>query len=249
MHNHTKQSYAVHLRAYKPTDFESLARMVQEAWHTENDLSTYTQYQLGVLDAIGCMNRSTHIIVATVLDTESGREQVAGCAAVVDRRHRTIKPYRSWFMRRGARAVATLLAKPQHWVRNSYELLQLLNYQRNDHKMLRQAHQEHMHYQGELALFIVDQHMRGFGLGKQLWQAAMEWFTKRNIAQFFLFTDSTCDWQYYDHIGLTRRVTLPTQVQAIPEHVHNPDHAAALQADTGTMTMMLYDGLVRKLIN
>lgn len=244
MHNHSKQSYRVHIRAVQPSDIKPLARMVQEAWHTDDNLDAFAQAQLGMLDAVGCMFRSTQILVATLIDNKTGQEQIAGCAAVVDRRHPEHKPYRALFARHAVRALCALAKQPAYVVRNGKQVAELLQYQHNDHRMLRQAQREHMGYQGELALFIVDQRLRGFGLGKRLWQAAMQWFDRRQIARFFLFTDSTCDWQYYEHIGLTRRVTLPTRIPAQVEHEHNPDRAVFAQTDTGMMTMMLYDGLV-----
>ncbi|KFI66123.1 GNAT family N-acetyltransferase [Bifidobacterium cuniculi] len=58
--------------------------------------------------------------------------------------------------------------------------------------------------QAELELFMVDPDVRGHGLGRELWQSLLAAFAKMDVHAFFLHTDSSCDYSFYDHKGLER---------------------------------------------
>lgn len=136
--------------------------------------------------------------------------------------HTTQLWVRQWVKRcvqESAQALAVCARMPQISYRG---LLDLCQYWHHDAVILRNATSQGFSYQGEVALFILDSTVRGLGIGKQLWRYAMRWFAQRRIARIFLFTDTTCDWQYYEHIHMTQRAS----------------HKAC----------MLYDGLVRQLM-
>ena len=60
-------------------------------------------------------------------------------------------------------------------------------------------------YDGELAFFAVSKTCRGMGIGKALFQKAMEYMRSQSIGSFYLFTDTSCNCGFYEHQGMQRK--------------------------------------------
>ena len=58
--------------------------------------------------------------------------------------------------------------------------------------------------ENELVLLIISVETRGKGVGSAMWQRASDYFASVGVARAYFFTDSTCDWQYYEHRGMKR---------------------------------------------
>lgn len=82
-------------------------------------------------------------------------------------------------------------------------------------------------YEGELAFFAIHKACRGLGLGRKLFQSAVDYMRSQNIPEFYLFTDTSCNYPFYEHLGLTRRCEVTQAVKV--------DHMK------GDMTFFLYD--------
>ena len=61
------------------------------------------------------------------------------------------------------------------------------------------------HYQGELAFFAISQNCRGKGIGKVLFQKVVEYMRSQKIHNFYLFTDTSCNYGFYEHQGMVRQ--------------------------------------------
>ncbi len=59
-------------------------------------------------------------------------------------------------------------------------------------------------YRGEILLFAVDENYRGKGIGKALYNSALSFFAERNIEKYYLFTDTMCNYGFYDHLKMQR---------------------------------------------
>lgn len=70
-----------------------------------------------------------------------------------------------------------------------------------DQQLLKENHRS---YPAELALFAVSPICRGKGIGKQLFQAAMNYMKQENLNEFYLFTDTSCNYGFYEHQGMKR---------------------------------------------
>ncbi|PAU68925.1 GNAT family N-acetyltransferase [Bifidobacterium criceti] len=58
--------------------------------------------------------------------------------------------------------------------------------------------------QAELELFMVNPDVRGHGVGRALWEDLLGALRAMGVRAFFLHTDSSCDYGFYDHKGLVR---------------------------------------------
>lgn len=84
-------------------------------------------------------------------------------------------------------------------------------------------------FKGEIAFFAVNEKCRGTGIGKSLFNFAIEYFRNEKIDDFYLYTDDTCNYGFYEHQGLLR---CGEKVYEVPIKVKNK------------MKFYLYEGVV-----
>ena len=56
----------------------------------------------------------------------------------------------------------------------------------------------------ELVLFAVSDNARGFGIGSTLMGHAQGYLAAQGASKAFIFTDTDCTWEYYEHRGMRR---------------------------------------------
>jgi len=59
-------------------------------------------------------------------------------------------------------------------------------------------------FDGEVVLFIVSEEMRGRGVGKELITDFLELCRGRGLNRIYLFTDTSCNYGFYDRMGFQR---------------------------------------------
>ena len=59
-------------------------------------------------------------------------------------------------------------------------------------------------YDGEVAFFAISSKARGKGIGKKMFCNMLEYMKLQNINDFYLFTDTTCNYGFYEHQGMNR---------------------------------------------
>lgn len=64
----------------------------------------------------------------------------------------------------------------------------------------------------EIVLFLLGPSMRGRHLGSFMYDLCLEHLRDMGARTYFLFTDSTCSYGFYDHRGLTRIASMKSQV-------------------------------------
>lgn len=87
-------------------------------------------------------------------------------------------------------------------------------------------------YPAELALFAVSSSCRGKGIGKILFQSALEHMDKTGLKEFYLFTDTTCNYGFYEHQGMIRRL--------------EKEHTFHIKGQQRVMNFFIYDSSTQK---
>ena len=59
-------------------------------------------------------------------------------------------------------------------------------------------------FDGEIAFFAVNEKYRGTGIGKSLFKMAIDYFKSEKVESFYLYTDSSCNYGFYEHQGLVK---------------------------------------------
>ena len=68
-------------------------------------------------------------------------------------------------------------------------------------------------FDAEVVLFVLAPAARGHGLGKRMFGSVMDYFIVNGIDEYFLYTDTTCDYTFYEHRGLEQRGALPLETK------------------------------------
>ena len=82
-------------------------------------------------------------------------------------------------------------------------------------------------YDGEVAFFAISSKARGKGIGKKMFCNMLEYMKLQNINDFYLFTDTTCNYGFYEHQGMKRRLE--------KEHIFN------IKGQQAVMNFFIYD--------
>ena len=80
--------------------------------------------------------------------------------------------------------------------------------------------------QAELELFMVNPDVRGAGVGGALWRQLLAALRSMGVRAFFLHTDSSCDFGFYDHKGLSR-----VAERLAADHPEDADLAPGMNTD------------------
>ena len=73
-------------------------------------------------------------------------------------------------------------------------------------------------YAGELVFFAVSEDSRGTGIGKALFKKALDYMQTQQIDDFYLYTDSSCNYEFYERQGMTR---VAEKTYSVPMKIKN----------------------------
>ena len=68
-----------------------------------------------------------------------------------------------------------------------------------------EKHLEGREYDGTITFLAISPEAQGLKLGRKLWDTAAEYFKTHNVKSMYLFTDTTCNYGFYEHLGMSRR--------------------------------------------
>lgn len=197
------QADEVHIRRLRRADYPALVELIRQTWYadqTDGDTGGHepadrarrhsVAWRLAAIDAHDCLARTTY-------------------AAVVERNGRIIgvilgsvpaKVTRMQILRhRWQQASLALPMLANRAGRNGLrEQLAILH---ADRALIQTTGND---YQAEIVLFLVSPEAKGQGVGGRLFAHMLDRFHALGIRQYFLFTDTTCDYGFYEHKGLQR---------------------------------------------
>lgn len=68
-------------------------------------------------------------------------------------------------------------------------------------------------FANEIVLFAVDRSYQGMGIGTELFKFANSIFKKEGNSSYYLYTDTNCNYTYYDHLGMEKIGSLKPRQQ------------------------------------
>lgn len=75
----------------------------------------------------------------------------------------------------------------------------------NLHKIYHEFSAKHKgEFDGSLTLFALNEECRGQGIGKELLNGALEYLKENGVKRIYLYTDTTCSYGFYEHMGFER---------------------------------------------
>lgn len=186
----------VEIRPVCGADMKSLENIIRKTWQYDRFCTSKTAKRMARLYLASCLCNQT-FARAAVLD---GR--TVGVIMGKDFRKRSLNL--SYRLRQWAAISAMLAGKEGRRTMKAFSHVDEL-----DRQMLQATGKA---YQGEVAFFAVDEACRGLGIGKQLFDGLRSYMQGQGIECFFLFTDSSCNFGFYEHQGMKRRQTRKYEV-------------------------------------
>lgn len=180
-------------RPFEEEDFEELAAILQETWHTEVPSPEY-----GFLEA--CNDLSYSLSISTFSQVALVDDKPCGIVLACPDTSR-VGAHKRWFVisKEYFRRMRELEpeAAAAYW--RGIQLTEA----KND-KLLHDSG-----YAGstEITLLAVSSSARGMGIGSVLIDAATTYLTEAGANRAFLYTDTDCTWQFYESHGFKRAST------------------------------------------
>lgn len=83
----------------------------------------------------------------------------------------------------------------------------------NLHKIYNEFWRKHKgEFNGSLCLFALNEDCRGKGVGKKLLKGALSYLKMYNVSNIYLYTDTTCNYGFYEHMGFERLEEKPLKL-------------------------------------
>lgn len=201
----------IELREYQKQDFETLETIIRETWHYDEFSSQKTAIKLARVFLSSCLTNYTFSRVAVL------EGKVVGIILVKD-----IENHKCSFSNRllQIKSIVSLYSSKE-----GREVSKIFgNVNGIDKELLAENSKT---YPAELALFAVSSPCRGKGIGKILFQSALEHMKQTSLKEFYLFTDTSCNYRFYEHQGMIRRCE--------KEHIFN------IRGQQAVMNFFIYD--------
>lgn len=179
----------IKLREYQKQDFKVLETIIKETWYYDEFASPKTSVKLAQVFLSSCLTNYTFSRVALLNDEVIGIilvKDIANHKCPLSCRLKQIQSIVSLFLSKEGRNVSKIFE----------------NVSGIDKQLLSQTHKS---YPAELALFAVSSSCRGKGIGKKLFQSALEYLQKQQLDEFYLFTDTSCNYGFYEHQGMIQK--------------------------------------------
>ena len=206
-----RRTMQIELREYQKQDFKALETIIRETWHYDDFSSPKTAIKLARVFLSSCLTNYTFSRVAVVDGNVAGIilvNNIAKHKCPISNRLLQVKSIISLYISKEGRSVSKIFGNV-----NGIDK-QLLNENNKD-------------YPAELALFAVSSSCRGKGIGKILFHSALDYIRQEKLKEFYLFTDSICNYGFYEHQGMKRRLE--------KEHIFN------IKGQQAAMNFFIYD--------
>jgi len=96
--------------------------------------------------------------------------------------------------------ILTLLNMPEGERKNINEYMSKLHY--TYEKLL---NGKKASYDGTLDFLILSKDARGLKIGRKLWDELAVYFKKNDVKSIYVFTDTECNFGFYEHLGFSRK--------------------------------------------
>lgn len=177
------------LREFQKEDTETIETIIKEAWHYHDFCSTKTACKLSNVFLSSCLANQTYTQVAVLNKTPIGiimAKNIHEHTCCIKYRLRQMFAIISLFLSSEGRTVSKIFSSVSNIDKHFLEECK-------------------SNYQGEVAFFAVSASARKKGVGKMLFQAMLEYMKSQDISKFYLFTDTSCNYGFYEHQGMIRR--------------------------------------------
>lgn len=178
--------FKIQYREYKKKDFRFILEMALTTWDYNEWVPVkavkpmgtyYISEVLGISDAVWVAEYAGNIV---------------GIAAVKNKQNNT-----NHFYYKIKKWLATLEIMVVGEGKN--EFYQFIKTEELSEKLLTSTGKK---FDAELTILMVDSNFKGFGVGSGLYNLFLTYLEQNKLNKFYIFTDSSCNFEFYDNKGL-----------------------------------------------
>lgn len=200
-------------RHYKKEDFQTIKNIIREAWKYDAFASPKIANKMAAVFLNSCLANQTFTQVAVLDNIPVG--------IIMGKNIKTFQKSFSLLLKRNFSIFDLLCRKEGRNVSRIFGSVDGI-----DKELLKSSP---IQYEGEVAFFAVDKQCRGYGIGKQLFSKLNAYMENENVKHYYLFTDTSCNYGFYEHQGMIRRC--------------EKQHTFEVDNQTGNMTFFIYDNV------
>lgn len=178
----------IEFREIRHSDYRALEKIISDTWNYERFCSQKTAKKLSRVYLASCLTGQDFTCVAV-----RDGVPVGVIMSKDERRHGARLGYSVRCLTAG---IAMLMSKEGRRVSAMYKGIAVL-----DEELLTDSGQS---FDGELVFFAIKDDQRGMGIGKELFDRALHFMKSRGIKNFYLYTDVSCNFGFYEHQGMKR---------------------------------------------
>lgn len=178
----------IYFREYKKEDDPYLEDIIRKTWQYDMFCSKEVAKRMARLYLASCLSNQTFTMVALLEDKPAGIIMA-----------KSIKDYKKslkYLLPQLTSGIKMFMSSEGRKVAGMFEGISDL-----DKNLLEERNKN---FDGEVAFFAVNEKCRGTGIGKSLFKMAMDYFKIAKVDSFYLYTDSSCNYGFYEHQGLER---------------------------------------------
>ncbi len=175
-------------RKFKKEDSKIIEEIIIEAWNYNDLCSPKTAHKMAKVFLSSCLANQTYTQVALL-----NNEPIGVIMAKDIKSHKCSLKYK---LKQAFAIISLYLSKEG---RNTSKIFSSVS--EIDKELLNECKKE---YEGEVAFFAISRKARGKGIGKKMFSDMLEYMKSQNINKFYLFTDTSCNYGFYEHQGMNR---------------------------------------------
>ena len=183
-----KSEIKIIYRPFDKRDYKDLEEIIRKTWNYDRFCGPKTAQAMARLYLASCLSSQDFTCVA-----ERDGRAVGVIMGKNEEKHHPKLGYRL----RQLRATVSMLSRKDG--RRTAKMFGGID--KLDRSLLENCGRK---FKGELAFFAVAQNQRGTGIGKELFSRFSRFMKDEGIRSFYLFTDSTCNYGFYEHQGMKR---------------------------------------------
>lgn len=204
------------IRALQKDDIPALENIIKKTWNYEKFATPKTAKRLSEVFFASCLTNQTFSRVAQV----DGETVGVILGKNIDKHHCPLS-YRFHQLWAIYKLIST---KEGRLIFNFFKDINDI-----DEQLRKQCPNN---YKGELSLFAISSSYRGCGIGKKLFNTFIDYMKDEHINDFYLYTDTSCNFGFYEHQGMIKRQSYQKNIQ--------------MQGQEATLEFYLYDMIVDK---
>ncbi|MBS5857163.1 MAG: GNAT family N-acetyltransferase [Clostridia bacterium] len=176
-------------REFKKEDSKIIEEIIIEAWHYNDLCSSKIARKMAKVFLSSCLTNQTYTQVALL-----NNQPIGIIMAKNSKIHRCPFKYRI----KQIRDIISLYLSTEG--RQTSKIFSSVN--SIDEELLNECTKK---YEGEVAFFAISSKARGKGIGKRMFSNMLEYMKSQNIKDFYLYTDTSCNYGFYEHQGMIKR--------------------------------------------